>query len=170
MSHPQDVPENTHRTGYHAHYVRLGGERRRFTSFDPLGPGLAAGDGACGGMIDHAFNSGLPSRREQEIASWLTADVPPDLLGAQFDIATLLAKIEELRDTLWMSTRNMIEAEQRALAAERNPPARTLAGMLAVSRLESASLARRNEMLAAAAALCEREHRGTAPDACTPAL
>jgi hypothetical protein len=144
------VPENTaHRTGYHDHYVRLGGARRRFTSFDPLGPGLASGDGAPGGMIDHAFDSGQPSRRETEIACWLTADVPDELLDAQFDIATLLAKIEELRDALWMSTRNMIEAEHQACEAQRNSHAHQLARLLAVSRLDAANLRRRNEMLAA---------------------
>jgi hypothetical protein len=157
------VPENTaHRTGYHAHYVRLGGACGRFTSFDPLGPGLAAGDGAAGGMVDHDHAAGRPSRREKELAAWLTRDVPPGLREAQFDIATLLAKIEQLRDVLWMAERNMIKAEHRAHEAERNSYAAQLAQLLAVSRLDAAALERRNEMLAAAVALCEREHCGRA--------
>jgi hypothetical protein len=95
---PGPVPRNTARdTGYHAHHGRLGGARGRFTSFDPLGPSLAAGDGAPGGMTDHDHADSRPSRREQEIAAWLTADVPGELRDAQFDIATLLAKIEQQR-------------------------------------------------------------------------
>lgn len=111
-------------------------------------------------MADPDHAAGKPSRREKEIAAWLTHDVPPELREAQFDIATLLAKIEQMRDSLWMSTRNMIEAEHRAFEAEQNSQSGRLAELLAVSRLDAASLARKNEMLAAAVALCEREHCG----------
>ena len=49
-------------TDYHGAYVRLGQALGRFTAFDPLGAGLAAGDGRCGGMIDHDHAAGQPSR------------------------------------------------------------------------------------------------------------
>lgn len=172
-----ESPRNPARdTGYHARYVRLGAARRRFTSFDPLGPGLAAGDGAPGGMTDHSHAAGRPSRREQEIAAWLTADVPDELLGAQFDIATLLAKVEQLRDSAWMSTRNMIEAERRANAAEGEGACRDLASRYAVLKLSVEVLERQNAVLRAAATCnCGRPdgeaaeaERGTGRPAATP--
>lgn len=130
-------------TDYHAAYVRLGGARRRFTSFDPLGPGLAAGDGRQGGMIDEAHAAGKPSRRELEIAAWLDRDVPPELEAAQFDIATLLAAVENLRYLDGLATRNMLDAEHRAHEAERlaaETPAGKLAGLLARAYLRISHL------------------------------
>jgi len=134
-------------TGYHARYVRLGAARRRITAFAPLGPGLAAADmGVPGGMIDQDHAAGKPSRREREIvASWMEADVPPELEAAQFDIATLLAEIERLRDADWMATRNMIQAEHRAHVAEqmaRKAPSGQLADLLARAYLRIAYLER----------------------------
>jgi hypothetical protein len=138
-------------TDYHSHYVRLGAARGRITAFAPLGPGLAAADmGVPGGMIDQDHAAGKPSRREQEIvASWLDVDVPPELETAQFDIATLLAEIERLRDADWMATRNMIQAEHRAHEAEqmaRQSPSGQLAGLLARAHLRIAYLERMLEI------------------------
>src|SRR6266536_803430 len=158
---PGPLPRNTaYDTGYRDHYVRLGGTRGRLTSFDPLGPGLAAGDGAPGGMIDHDHAAGRPSRREKELAAWLTTDVPDELRAAQFDIATLLAKIEELRDALWMSTRNMIEAGHRAYEAEREGALGELAARYATLTLAAAALEHENAILRAAAGICNRDHCG----------
>jgi hypothetical protein len=158
---PGPVPPNPAlSTGYHAEYVRLAGERRRFSSFDPLGPGLAAGDGAQGGMHDADHAAGRPSRRERELAAWLTAEVPEQLRGAQFDIATALAKIEQLRDSQWMATRNMLEAERRAYEAEQRARETEeegalgrLASRYAILSLAAAALERENALLRAAA--CE---------------
>lgn len=134
---PRTVPENTaYRTGYRDHYVRLGGERGRHTSLDP-------------------FNGTGTTGREEEIAAWLTRDVPPELRDARFDVATLLAKIEEMRDALWMAERNMIEAGRRAHEAERRAGIPELAGLLAASRLDAANLRHQNEVLAAVIALHE---------------
>jgi hypothetical protein len=147
------IPANpAAKTDYHAHYVRLGTARRRITAFAPLGPGLAAADmGVPGGMIDQDHAAGKPSRREQEIvASWLDADVPPKLETAQFDIATLLAEIERLRDADWMATRNMIQAEHRAHEAEqmaRQSPSGQLADLLARAHLRIAYLERMLEIV-----------------------
>jgi len=146
------IPANpAAKTGYHAHYVRLGTARRRITAFAPLGPGLAAADmGVPGGMIDQDHAAGKPSRREQEIvASWLAADVPPELETAQFDIVTLLAEIERLRDADWMATRNMIQADHRAHEAEqmaRQSPSGHLADLLARAHLRIAYLERMLEI------------------------
>ena len=144
MAVTKEIPANEAlRTGYHAHYVRLGGERRRLTSFDPFNvpPATRGGEG-----------------REAEIARWLTADVPSELRDAQFDVATLLAKIEDLRDALWMTQRNMIEAESRAYEAENAGALGELAARFALLHLSAAALVRQNETLRAAVARCEREH------------
>jgi hypothetical protein len=129
-------------TDYHSQYVRLGIQRRRLTGFDPFDERNSRGDG----------------HREAEIARWLTADVSSELLDAQFDIATLLAKIEALRYGLHLAQRNMLEAEHRAEEAEHTSTAGRLAELLAVSRLDAAALARRNEMLADGVALCQQTH------------
>jgi hypothetical protein len=135
-------------TEYYQHYVRLAGERCRFSALDPFGSGLAVGDGRMGGMLDEDFDAGLPSRRELEVAAWLTADVAPELRDAQFDIATCLAKVEELRYQHGLGTRNMLEAEH--LAHE-------YAAMLAVARLDAAAL--RQELDAARAEVEELRAR-----------
>jgi hypothetical protein len=147
---PVIPPNPAAQTDYHAHYVRLATARGRLTSFDALGPGLAAADmGVPGGMIDQDHAVGRPSRREQEIAAWLTAEVPDELFGAQFDIATLLAKIEELRDAAWMGTRNIIEAEHCAYEAEQiahQSPSGQLADLLARAHLRILYLERMLEV------------------------
>jgi hypothetical protein len=148
---------------YHAAYLRLAQQNRRFTAFNPLKSGLGKDDGRMGGMADANFDAGGPSRRELEIAAWLSrTDLPPELAEAQFDIATLLYALEDQRASAKRATGYMLEAEQRAHEAENTGALGELASRYAMLRFAASNLERENTVLRAARDLCTREHCGQA--------